>query len=803
MGDLLRDVKIGVRRLARGRLSTLVALGTIALGVGANAAVFSAINGVLLRPLPYPDPDRLVGLVRNDRPDRLASFTASELAFWQAHAAPFEHLAAVAPAAFDLGQVGRPRRVQALRVSASYFGALGVQPALGRSFLANEDRIGGRNVVVVSHGFWMRDLGGDPHPVGSTVALDGVAFAVVGVMPSDFESTPQADIWTTVGQVAASLGSGSNYEVIGRLRQGVARQQANAYLSSLAGPFSEVSGQRVAETSGERVVFAAAPLGQLVARELRAPLLLLLGATLCVLLIACANVANLQLAQANTRERELAVRVAVGASRRRILTQVLAENTVVAAGGGALGLALAPLCVRALATQVPAGLPRARGICVGWSLVGFTALVAVASGLVIGAVVAGRVCRRSPGLWLTTGTGAATSGRNRLGSTLVAGEVALSLVLLAQFALFAGALARLLRTDPGFDPHNLLAVQVWTAGIGRRSPAALARVYEHGVDRIDAIPGVVGAAFVGAGPPLEKGGNDFVRLGVEDHGGFSADCRAVTPGYFNTVGLRLIQGRIFGDHDDAGKLPVAIVNEALARARFQDANPVGKRLVSGSESLEIVGVVSDVQSRLGVRPPETYFVPMAQASLRAHRFFEAWYPTTVLVRTRVRPATLRTAVQEALWEVEPDLPIGEVRTMDDVLSQSMARQRFLTTMMALFATLAVVMAAVGLYGVVSYSVGRRTREVALRMAMGATARRVAGRIVLEGQALALPGLAVGVLAARAAEHTVAATLLPAESQGPWVLGAAALTLLGVTALASYVPARRAARLQPAIALRRE
>jgi predicted permease len=809
---LLQDVRYGLRVLRKNPGFTAVAVITLALGIGANTAMFSVVNGVLLRPLPYPEPERIMqlSLVSRGQSEGM-DFSARQFDFWSSHSEPFQCLTAMTDVGFNLVGGSRPERVRALRVSTGYFQVFGVQPALGREFSADEDRPGGANVAILSHGLWVRDFASDPNVLGRTVVLDSASFTIVGVMPSSFESTwsfmgssVPVDLWTTIGQVASTIGSGTNYDVIGRLKAGVSRRQANAYFATLTKPFLLEFDPEEAKNISSQISIAVFPYNYVITSNDRGPLLILFGAVGFVLLIACANVANLQLARTATRSREISIRVALGAGRLRMFRQLLTENVLLSLMGAVAGLLVAYGGLHSLLALTPTELPHAQNITLDRWALGFTVLVAVLASIVFGIAPALRASRQELHEALKESGGRATSPRNRVRSALVMAEVALSLVLLVGSGLLIETFTNLLRINPGFDPHNLLCLPIWTTGTQYKSSADLDKSYEDALRRIDAIPGVKSSAVVAAGSPLEQGGNDYVHVvGRKDSEGFSADYREITLEYFNTLGVRLLQGRFFTPADSAGAAKVTMINAAFAREHFAGLNPLGQDLRLENDTLEIVGVVSDVKSRLDEPAPSTMFVPIAQASYGIDQLFQAWFPTTVLVRTAMNPLGLSHAVEEALRQSNPDMPVGETRSMDEVLSHSIAYQRFLMTLMSVFAALALVLAAIGIYGVMSYSVNERTHEMGIRMAVGANRREVLWLVVSRGLGLTLAGLAFGMAASFGLTRLLGGLLFGVKPTDPTTLIAVTLLLTAVALLASYLPARRATKVDPMVALRYE
>ncbi|HET7215772.1 MAG TPA: ABC transporter permease [Terriglobia bacterium] len=801
---LAQDLRYGLRQLRRNPGFTAVAVLTLALGIGANTAIFSIVNGVLLEPLPYYEPQQIVqiSLLYRGQP-RNMNFSARQFDFWKSHAEPFQELAATTEVGFNLGGASRPERVKALRVSSGYFRLLGVAPALGREFLQEEDRTGGPDVAILSHVLWERDFGANPKVIGRSIPLDGMPFTVVGVMPAGFESTSPADLWTTIGQVSKTIGGGGNYTVLARLKQNVSQTQASSYLSSLTRPYIEEfdPNHELSDKVAKQISFAAFPYSYIVTRSQRVPLLVLLGAIGFVLLIACVNVANLQMARAATRNREFAIRSAMGAGRLRIVRQVFTENVLLGLLGGACGLLLAYWGLHSLLALAPTDLPHAAHIALdGWAL-GFTALVAMLSGILFGVAPAFRTSRMDLSEAIKEGGERGTSGRYRLGSALASAEVSLSLVLLVGSGLLLGTFIHLLHINPGFDPHNVLSLQIWTTGPQFKSGTGLANLYEDALRRIRTIPGVQSAAVVAAGLPLERGGNDYVHIaGQKDAEGFSADYREITPAYFRTLGIPLLQGRSFTMADSADTQKVIIVNAAFAREHLHGRDPIGEHLRSGEE---IVGVVGDVKSHLDEPAPPTFFVPMAQVNYQSDQLFQGWFPTSVLVRTGQNPMALTREVETNLRKADPHLPIGQVRTMEEVLSQSIAFRRFLMTLITAFGGFSLLLAAVGLYGVISYSMSRRTHEIGIRMALGAVRGDVLKMVIGQGLKLVLIGVVIGVAEALALTRFLSSLLYGVKPSDPLTFIAVSLILIAVALLACYIPARRAAKVDPMVALRYE
>ena len=733
--DFGQDIRYAVRILRKSPGFTAVAVLTLALGIGANTAIFTVVNAVLLRPLPYPEPDRIVSIALLYKGQLgMTEFSAKQFEFWRTHGDLFQHLAATVNVGFNLGGVSTPERIKALRVSTDYFQLFGVHPALGREFLTEEDRIGGPAVAILSHGLWVRDFGADPEVIGRKVSLDGAPFSVVGVMPSGFQAISAVDLWTTIGQVAASMGSGGNYEVIARLKPTFLRGQAASYIATLAKPYlKEFAPEYLGEVGN--FGFAAFPYNYMLTRDVREPLAVLFGAVGLVLLIACVNVANIQMAHASARTREIVVRAALGAARSRILRQLLTENWLLGLLGASGGLFLANLGLNAFLPLIPADLPHAQSISLDKRALAFTALVAILAGILFGIVPSFRTSRVSLDESLKESGARGSSSRHRVGSALVAMEVGLSLVLLVGSGLLIKTFTNLLRTSPGFDARNVLSVPIWTTGTRYNSAKEFAQ--------------------------------------------------------------------FFTDADSQTTHWVAIINETFAREHFPARSPVGASLSIGDARSEIVGVVGDVKTKLNEPPLATFFVPLTQVPLSTHRFWEAWFPTYLLARTAQNPLSLSRAVEDALRASDPNLAIGQVRSMEEVLSFSIAFQRFLMTLMVIFAGLALALACVGLYGVISYSVSQRTHEVGIRMTLGATRRDILVGVLRQGLQMTIIGTAMGLVGAVGLSRLLRSVLFGVTPNDPGTLIGVSVILIGVSVLASYFPARRATRVDPMVALRYE
>ncbi len=803
MDSLLGDLRYAVRTLLKSPGFTLVAVLTLALGIGANTAIFSVLYGVLLRPLPYPEPDRLVGLSALYQGNRgWEDVNWRQYVFLRDNSSVFDALGVETGVGFNVFTGGAADRANGARVSSNFFHVLGASPMLGRTFTADEDQIGGPEVVVLSYGYWQRRFGGDSSIVGRAIDLDGAPYTVVGVMPRSFQSLPPVDLWSTVAQVSRSVGGGSNLTLIGRIRRDLTLAQAQSGFSTTLDALRQADPHDLSKN----VRYEIYPFRKLAVTQLRAPVVELLGAVAFVLLIACANVAALVLGRSAERGRELAVRVAFGASRGRILRQLVSENVLLALLGGAVALALARWGLDVMLTFVPPDLAGI-GITLDWRAVAFTFVVSLSTGLLFGLFPAYRASAEDPQDSLREGAGRTTAGagRSRLRSALVVAELALSLVLLVGAGLLIRTVGNLLGTDPGFDPSRVLSAEIWLSGPGFDSTAKIADFYRRLTDRLEAIPGVTSAAVAEAGSPLERGGNYWVMIeGRSD--GWSVDYRTITPGYFRTLSIPVKQGQEFNAGDGPGAGPVAIVNESFVRQLFSAHDPIGRIVYLGGQGnppRRIVGVVGDVKSEIARTVPPTVFIPSAQTPVGFTRLFGVWFPTHVMVRASGDPAALAGVVRAAIHDTDPRVPVGRMRTLDEVLSASVAFNRFQMLLIAIFAGLALVLAAVGTYGVMSYLVAQRTHEIGVRVALGAVPRDVLGMVLRRGLALAGGGLVLGLVGAGALTRLLASQLYGVRPLDPLTFGAVTAVLLLVALLACFVPAWRAARVDPVVALRAE
>ncbi|HEX5437724.1 MAG TPA: ABC transporter permease [Gemmatimonadaceae bacterium] len=803
LGDLGRDMRYAVRGMRARPLVATIIIVTLALGIGANTAIFSVVYSVLLRPLPYAHADRLIQLRERNGPKDTQGMvvTAGNLATWEQRARGFAMFGAYTYGGFTLTGVGNAQSVSALRASASYWKTLYIPPVLGRYFNASEDRAGAPHVVVLSHAFWESTFGGDPHVLGRALTLSGTPYTVIGVAPAAYELGLQArDLWVPLALPPSALTNHGDHEltVVGMLREGVSQEQAVADLTriemALAAryPHSYFDGHIIATPLRDWVVGSVRPL-----------LLILLGAVGLVLLIACANVTSLLLARAASREKEMAIRRALGAGGGRLVTQMLAESLLLAIVGAVVGLGVAWAGVRFLVMRSPLGGPRLHGAAINGPVLAFTAGLAVLCGIIFGVYPALGAARVA--LQQTLREGWRESGgvvRVRFRAALVVGEVALALVLLVGAGLLVRSAIRLQHVPPGFDPHNLLVVR--TGGMPEvryPSDASVLDAYRRINTAVAALPGVRSAALVNLIPIGTSGTDCSVRpegTAPDEGSTVVANYRSATGNYFATMGIPLLAGRTFTDADAADAPGVVVINRDLGHRLFGDANPVGKRVHpcgdTTSAGLEVVGVIGDVRAN-GLDAPirdEMYF-PNTQLVRRG---------MTLVVRGDVRAATLTPAIRRIVARADPLLAVSAI-TMDDIIGRTLAPSRFSSTLLLLLGATGLTLAVVGIYGVIAYLVAQRTREIGIRMALGADSRRVLAMVVREGLVLAALGVAIGLAVAWVATRWLASLLYGVSAHDPLSFAVAGAILLLVALAASWVPARRATQVDPTLALRSE
>ncbi len=808
MSSILQDVRYALRAMLAARGFTAVVLLTLMLGIGANAAIFSVVNGVLLRPLPYADPDRLVSILHNDA---YSSVSEPEFADYKRDSRTFAGLAAWAFGSGNLtGDGEEPEVAQAARVSDGFFRILGVSPRLGRAFLPEEDTPNGAPVVILSHGLWQRRFGGDPAIIGKDVAINGRPRTVVGVMPPRFEY-PSKDValWVPLRLNFDSLWTRNNHylRMIGRLAPDATLERATTELTALAARMSVDFPDVYAP--GSPLIPQLTPVEDVLLGKTRPYLYALLGAVGFVLLIACVNVANLLLARGEARRKDTAIRSALGASRTRIIRQALTESALHSLFGGVLGLALAWAGVRLLVGLAPEGIPRIEEIRVDVPVLAFTLALAILTGLVFGVVPALRSARSDAGEALkdagrTTGQG---RGLARARSALVVAEIALAVVMLAGAGLMLRSLWKLQAIDLGFSPENVLTMRVNLpqAAYPEERPALF---YAGLLDRVHALPGVRAAAIVGDLPIGDAHSTWSILI---DNAPMTTVSNAkgampqqVTPRYFETMRIPVVRGRPFTPQDRANAPLVVVVNEAMAKEMWPGKDPIGgtvKMLNETSPRATVVGVVKDVRNNgfLGEVPSTMYF-PHEQAGQSAY-FTPA--VMNLVVRTSGDPLAVAPAIRGILRELEPLAPVSRVTTMEQIVASSVAGRRFTTQLLTGFAVLALLLAGIGTYGVISYGVTQRTFELGLRMALGAERKQVLRLVLGEGLRLALIGAALGIGGAILASRVIRGMLVSVTGSDPATLSVVLVVLVGVALLASLIPASRAMRVSPMSVLRGE
>lgn len=805
MEHLLQDVRYAARVLRKRPTFTVLAVLCLTLGIGATAAVFSVVDAALLRPLPFAESARLMAVASRVDGERGGSVSAPDFVDWRAQSKTMD-LAAWRARSSSLGRETGAERVPMAFVSANLFHVLRASPALGRGFTTDEEQPGHGNVAVLSYALWQRQFGGERSVLGKTIRIDAEQYAIVGVMPPSFDfplgTSEQAQLW-----IPLSLGGDSTFqqsrgahslEVGGRLRPGVTREQADVEMRAITKRLSELYPR-----SNARFSASVEPLRERLVGGTRPTLLMLAGAVGFVLLIACANVANLMLARATVRFREIAVRSALGAGRGRIVRQLLVESIVLAMLGGAVGLLFATWGTALLASLLPAGLAGAADVGVDWRVALFALAVSVGTGLLFGLVPALQAARADLHTSLKeTARGATGAGSgHRVRSAFVVVQVALSVMLVAGAGLLATSLVRLEHVDAGFRADSVITAPVQLAGSRYDSNEPVRAFYGRLLERMRALPGVrsAGAAFV---LPL-SGHNSMVGLVLDGHPvepghEVGVGWNVVTPTYFDAIGMRVARGRGFAASDDSAAVPVAVVNEAFARKYWPGLDPVGQRLsvtVGAGEMRRVVGVVADARrTALDQAAAPEVFTPFAQTPVNR---------MTVAIRTSGNATGIASALRREVAALDPDVALGAVRPMTDVLAHSLAPRRFTAMLIGLFAIVALVLAATGIYGVMSSMVGQRSRELAVRVALGARPNDVLGLVLRHGMLLTAVGLAAGVAGAVMLAGVLGGVLYGVHAGDPATLGGVVVLLGGVALLASWLPARRATRVDPLLALQAE
>ena len=814
---MFRDLRYGARVLWRNRTTSTVAFLTLALAIGATTAMFTVADKTLFRSPPFPDADRLMQLARQYPNGFGTSINPPKFLHWKRESGEaFSRVAAYETlgSGFNLVGGGRPERLIGTRVSADFFGALGVSPTLGRDFRPDEDLPGAGKTVVLSHHLWVNRFTSRPDVIGQGIVLNNEPYTVIGVMPASLRFPDNTDLWTLFQFDPVSLERGNYFEVMGRLKPGVTIERATAIMRTVGASFRRAQ----PEMQGQDETVAVRPFRERLYGDLRTPLMILLGAVGFVLLIACVNVANLQIALAADRQHEMALRVALGASRWSTVRQLLAESVLLAVAGGTAGVALAYWSVPALVALSPVPVAQAQSVAVDTRVLFVSLTASVVVGLAFGLLPAVQASRPDLDQVLRLGSRRTTGTRGWTRRVLVAGELALALVLTVGAFLLVKNLSALQSRSLGFATENLITLKLSLPEAKYATADRLGQFQERVEARLNALPGVSAASLTMA-LPLELGPDLPFTIegqyvpGQNEKGVGEAEYRAADARYFDALGIPLRRGRLFTATDRLGSPPVAIVNEAAARRYWPKENPIGQRITMGQPFVpnladraprEIVGVIGDVrETGLDEPAPEVVYVPLTQQNDELTRLAIRLLPFSVAVRATGDPGPLTGAISDAIWSVDPDQPISDVRLMSEIVTRSLGPQRFNSILLASLAALALLLAAVGLYGVVAHMVLRQTRDIGVRMALGATRAGVVTLFVRQAVGLAIVGILIGLVGAYGLTRVLRTLLTDMSTTDPWVFGAAALTLVAIAAIAALRPALRAARVDPAQALRSE
>jgi putative ABC transport system permease protein len=789
--------------MIKSRAFTIVAVLALALGIGANSAIFSVVNSVLLKPLPFDEPDRLLMVWETsiNRGQSKTPASAPNFIDWQNQNTVFEHVAAFDGSSYILTGGAEPERIPGTRVSASLFPLLRVNPVIGRSFTPEDDKEGASPVVIISHNFWKQRFDSDMNLEGKTLVLEGKIHSVVGVMPPGFQFyNIESELWTPFAFTADDLSSrGAHYMgVVARLNPGVTKEQAQDDMGGIANRLAE----QYPDTNGGRGINLVSLHEQLVG-DVRPALLVLLGAVGFVLLIACANVANLLLARAASRHKEVAIRMALGARRSRLIRQLLTESILLAIIGGGFGLLLALWGVDLLTALAPESLQSVKGVGMDSRVFGFTLIISILTGVLFGLAPALQASKPDLNESLKEGgRTSADSRRNRFRTMLVVSEVSLSLVLLICAGLMVMSFSRLLQVSPGFNPDNVLTMGLSLPDTRYKEPEQWSAFHRHVLERVKVLPGIQSAGII-TNLPFGDGNMSLTFRRTDGPPMLPSEQPATifhanSPGYFQTMGIPLLKGRDFTEQDAEKAPPVLIINETMARQHFAGEDPIGKTMIVGYGApvpREIIGIVGDVKhAGLTKDLKVEMYSPCDQTPLPF---------ITLVVRSTSDTAGLLAAIRREVQAVDKDQPLASVRTMSERISNSIAQPRFYTLLLSMFAIVALMLAAVGIYGVMSYSVTQRTREIGIRMALGADRRNIVKMVIRQGMTPAVIGVAIGLGAAFLLTRFMASLLFAVSATDPLTFAAISLLLAAVALAACYIPARRATKVDPMVALRYE
>ena len=808
MESLIRDLRYASRAILKSPGMTAAAVITLALGIGANTAIFSVVNAVLLRPLPFARSDELVVVqdTNNKTREIVPSVSLADFFDFKSQTQSFTGLAAYSPWPITLLEDDRPQALSAVMVSDEFFATLGVTPLIGRSFVSEEYKKGRTDEIILSHQFWQRRFGGDPNIIGRKLSvepgiLNSGSMIVIGVMPPQFKLPTSAEAWIPLAQDSGwrTLRASRTFETIARLKPGVTLSQAEAEMRTIA---ARLEAQYPESDSNWSVRLMS--LRETLVGDVRAALWILFGAVVFVLIIACANVANLLLARATTRHREMAIRAALGASRARIIRQLVVESLLLSAIGGVLGTLIAQWCAGAIVWLVPKDLsfPRIDEARVDLAVLGFTVVVAMLSGLMCGLIPGLKAARTDLQESLKESGRSATAGRRllRLRGLMVAAEVALTMVLLAGAGLLIKSFLNLQRVDLGFNSEKLLIVPVSPSMAKYGQPQARSSYYENIAAQARTVPGVQAVATAHCPPLMYAMSFPFSIEGrAKTNEVPQAWYDSVSPNYFGVMRIPVVEGREFTDQDRDATTRVAIINETMRRRYFGGENPIGRRLtlnyINTPLTLEIVGVVRDVKQKSLETPPN--------AEIYTSYLQVPWFFTSLLVRTDADPRALLSSIEHAIRSIDPKLSVENAKPMDQLLSDSVAQPRFYSLLLGVFAALALVLAAVGLYGVISYAVAQRTQEIGIRMALGAQSRDVLKLVMGQGIIWVLGGVGIGIVGAFSMTRVLTRLLFNVSATDPTTFSLISLLLVGTALVACFIPARRATKVDPLEALRYE
>ncbi len=823
MESLLADIRQSFRMMRKNPTFTAVSLAALALGIGANTGIFSVVDKVLLQPLPYPQPDRLMKVGRKYPNGAGYSNSIPKYMVWRRNNV-FSAMTIYDQQGpgLNLNSGDRPEQIKGAHISADYFKVFGVAPAMGRSFTTSEDSPNGPQAALISDNLWKSHFGGDPKILGKAIVLNGTPYPIVGIMPKNFVPDPPADVWIPLQADPNSTNQGHYLAVAGRLKPGVTLSQARAEMKLLGERFRRLYPKWMDKT--ESVIVT--PMREAMVGDVKLALLVLLGAVALVLLIACANVANLLLARAAARQRELAIRAAIGASRWRVVRQLLTESVILAGLGGVLGFLLGAWGVRTLMLVVPGNIPRltdpdqAHSLfsILDWRVAVFTIGVSFFTGILFGLFPALQISNPDVASTLKEATGRSATGRkqNRIRKLLVAGEMALALVLLASAALLIKTFAGLSAVNPGIDPHHVLTLQTSLAGGSFSTTVKVDNFVTQVIRRMESIPGVNAAATAIVLPTESEIDIPFNIVGKPPKAGqdFNGDeqWRSVSPHYFAVFKIPLLRGRLLNERDLNNSAKVVVINHAMAKKYWPNQDPVGQVMIIGKglgpqfndDPREVVGVVGDVHEvSLGDKDVGVMYIPQSQVPEGLTQLANSVIPLSWCIRSSMDPVSLRMAVQKEIQAVDGQMPIAKVRTMDEVMAAGTTRQHFNMLLLSIFAGVALVLAAIGIYGLMSYSVEQQTQELGIRMALGAARSDVLKLIVRQGMTPACLGVLAGLGIAIAVTRILSSLLFSVKASDPVSFSIVAFVLTVVALLATYIPARRAMRLDPVIALRQE